>query len=66
MRNKETFKIILPKDRYVVGFDPYNENSNSFSVGVMTKPKQEFGIKKIRGFRRVVSIGWSYIVELIK
>ena len=56
MENKEIFKITLNK----VGFDPYDENSNFY---VMSKPKQQFTIKKIKGFKRVVNIGWSYIIE---
>lgn len=63
MENKETFKLTLDK-KYIAGFDTYDENSNSFSVGFMYKPKQQFAIKKIRGFKRVVNIGWSYVVEL--
>ena len=38
---------------------------DTFIVGekVETKPKKEYGIKKIKGFNRVVNIGWSYIIE---
>ena len=63
MESNQTFKITL-NEKYIAGFDPYDENSTSFSVGVMSKPKQQFGIKRIKGFRRVVEVGWSYVVEL--
>ena len=36
-----------------------------FSAKIKTKPKKEYGIKKIKGFERVVNIGWSYIIERI-
>lgn len=62
----QTFKLTLPKDRYIMGFDSYDEELTSNSIGVVSNPIQQFGIKRIRGFKRVVSIGWSYVVEFIK
>lgn len=49
-----------------MGCDPYDENSNSFSVGVISTPKREWGIKKIRGFKRLIELGWTYTVEIVK
>lgn len=68
MENKETFKLILSKDNYIMEIDPYTAESDSKSFCAVMKrtPKQKFCIKNIKGFRRVVSAGWSYIVELIK
>ena len=34
-----------------------------FSAQIKTKPKKGYGIKKIKGFNRVVNIGWSYIIK---
>lgn len=36
-----------------------------FSAQIKTKPKQQYGIKKIKGFNRVINTGWSYIIERI-
>ena len=64
--DRQTFTLVFGKefqqgDYYVGGFDP----SVSFSAQIKTKPKKEYGIKKIKGFNRVVNIGWSYIIEKI-
>ena len=67
--NKQTFTLVFEKEfqqvNYIAGFDPYNKDSvsQSFSAKIKTKPKKEYGIKKIKGFNRVVNIGWSYIIE---
>ena len=68
--DSQTFEIFLDKGwvrgDYIVGCDPYDENSNSFSVGVVSTPKKEWGIKKIRGFNRLIELGWTYNVEILK
>ena len=66
--DKQTFTLVFDKefqqgDYYLGGFDP--SVSQSFSAKIKTKPKKEYGIKKIKGFNRVVNIGWSYIIEKI-
>ena len=69
--NKQTFTLVFEKEfqqvNYIAGFDPYDKDSvsQSFSAKIKTKPKKEYGIKKIKGFNRVVNIGWSYIIEKI-
>ena len=68
MENRQTFTLVFGKEfqqgeYYIGGFDP--SVSQSFSVKIKTKPKKEYGIKKIKGFNRVVNIGWSYIIEKI-
>ena len=72
MKSNQTFTLVFDKefqqgDYYLGGFDPYNKDSVSQSFGaiIKTKPKQQYGIKKIKGFNRVVNIGWSYIIERI-
>ena len=64
-KDKEIFKLTFDS-KYIMGYDPYNEDLNPISVGVTSKPKKEWGIKKIRGFKRVVELGWSYNVEILK
>lgn len=66
MENKQTFTLVFDKEfqqgKYYIGeFDP--PISQSFSAQIKTKPKKEYGIKKIKGFNRVVNIGWSYMIE---
>ena len=65
--DKQTFILIFDKEfqqgDYFAGFDP--SISQSFSAQLKTKPKQQYGIKKIKGFNRVVNIGWSYIIETL-
>ena len=66
MKDKETFTLVFDKefqqgDYYLGVFNP--SVSQSFSAQIKTKPKKEYGIKKIKGFNRVVNIGWSYIIE---
>ena len=68
MENRQTFTLVFDKefqqgDYYLGGFD--SSVSQSFSAQLKTKPKKEYGIKKIKGFNRVVNIGWSYIIEKI-
>ena len=68
MENRQTFTLVFGKEfqqgeYYVGGFDP--SVSQSFSAQIKTKPKKEYEIKKIKGFNRVVNIGWSYIIEKI-
>ena len=69
MENKQTFTLVFRKEfqqgSYLGGFDPYKEGSVSQSFGTIlkTKPKKEYGIKKIKGFNRVINTGWSYIIE---
>ena len=68
--DKQTFTLVFGKEfqqgeYYLGGFDPYDTDSVSQSFGaiIKTKPKKEYGIKKVKGFNRVVNIGWSYIIE---
>lgn len=63
--DRQTFTLVFDKEYYLGGFDPYDKDSvyQSFSAQIKTKPKQQYGIKKIKGFNRVVNIGWSYIIE---
>ena len=63
--DKQTFTLVFDKEYYLGGFDPYDKDSasQSFLAQIKTKPKKEYGIKKIKGFNRVVNIGWSYIIE---
>ena len=67
MENKQTFALVFSKEfqqgNYFAGFA--SSVSQSFSAQIKTKPKKEYGIKKIKGFNRVVNIGWSYIIEKI-
>ena len=69
MENKQTFTLVFDKEfqqgNYIGGFDPYDKDSvsQSFSAKIKTKLKKEYGIKKIKGFNRVVNIGWSCIIE---
>ena len=67
MENKQTFTLVFDKEYYLGGFDAYNKDSvsQSFSAKIKTKPKKEYGIKKIKGFNRVINTGWSYIIERI-
>jgi hypothetical protein len=44
-----------------MGIDPYKEDS---AVAVST-PRQIFGWKKIRGFKRLSKIGWVYEVKML-
>ena len=65
MENRQTFTLVFGKEfqqgNYFAGFNP--SVSQSFSAQIKTKPKKEYEIKKIKGFNRVVNIGWSYIIE---
>ena len=65
--DNQTFTLVFGKEYYLGGFDPYDKDSvsQSFSPKIKTKPKKECGIKKIKGFNRVVHIGWSYIIEKV-
>ena len=71
MEDRQTFTLVFGKEfqqeRYIAGFDPYDSESTSksFVATVKSKPKIEYKIKKIKGFNRVVNIGWSYIIERI-
>ena len=71
MTDKQTFTLVFGKEfqqgNYIAGFDPYKEGSVSHSFGAIlkTKLKKEYGIKKIKGYNRVVNIGWSYIIERV-
>ena len=65
--DRQTFTLVFDKEfqqggYYVGGFD---NSVISFSAQIKTKPKKEYGIKKIKGFNRVVDIGWSYITERV-
>ena len=65
--DRQTFTLVFDKEfqqeNYFAEFDP--SVSQSFSAQIKTKPKQQYRIKKIKGFNRVVNIGWSYIIEKI-
>ena len=61
--DRQTFTLVFDKEYYLGGFDP--SVYQSFSAQIKTKPKKEYGIKKIKGFNRVVNISWSYIIEKI-
>ena len=70
--DRQTFTLVFDKEfqqgeYYIGGFDPYNKDSVSQSFGaiIKTKPKQQYGIKKVKGFNRVINTGWSYIIERI-
>ena len=70
--DRQTFTLVFDKEfqqggYYLGGFDPYNKDSvsQSFSAQIKTKPKQQYGIKKVKGFNRVINTGWSYIIERI-
>lgn len=68
--SKNTFKLVLDKnfkcEKYIAGFDPYDENSESYSLSVVTKPKKQFRVRRVRGFLRIVDIGYSHIVKIVK
>ena len=66
--DNQTFTVVFGKELqqgeyYVGGFDP--SVSQSFSAQIKTKPKKEYGLKKRKGYNRVVNIGLSYIIEKI-
>ena len=61
--DKQTFTLVFDKEYYLGGFD--SSVYQSFSAQIKTKPKQQYGIKKIKGFNRVINTGWSYIIEKI-
>ena len=66
--DKQTFTLVFDKEfqqgeYYIGGFD--HPVSQSFSAQIKTKLKQQYGIKKIKGFNRVINTGWSYIIERI-
>ena len=61
--DKQTFTLVFDKEYYLGGFD--SSVSQPFWAQIKTKPKKEYGIKKIKGYNRVVNIGWSYIIEKI-
>ena len=61
--DNQTFTLVFDKEYYLGGFD--SSVSQPFSAQIKTKPKKEYGIKKIKGFNRVINIGWSYIIEKI-
>ena len=61
--DRQTFTLVFDKEYYLGGFDP--SVSQSFGAIIKTKPKKEYRIKKIKGFNRVVNIGWSYIIERV-
>lgn len=60
------FNIVLHKDYYIGGIDPYDDKKVSLSVGVVSVPRKTFAIRKIKGFRRVINIGWHYICKIVK
>lgn len=64
----QIFSIRLNKEwqqgKYIMSCDPYKKNSKSYSIGITQTPKKVFGVKKIRGFKRVVELGWNYTVKL--
>ena len=67
MKNNKIFNLVFDEStHYIGGYDPYDENSGSFSLGVISTPKREWGIKKIRGFKRLIELGWTYTVEILK
>ena len=65
--DRQTFTLVFDKEYYLGGFDPYDKDSvyQSFSAQIKTKRKQQYGIKKAKGFNRVINTGWSYIIERI-
>ena len=56
----EYFQIIL-NENYLTDY-----KSQSFVVDIISNPKRKFGIKKIKGYRRVIETGWEYKVKMIK
>lgn len=70
MKKEETFELVFDKNfqqgNYIIGIDPYKENgSGSLSCMLRSKPIVQYGIKKVKGFNRVVKIGYSYIISKI-
>ena len=68
MKSNQTFTLVFDKEfqqgeYYIGGFD--SSVSQSFSAQIKTKRKQQYGIKKAKGFNRVINTGWSYIIERI-
>jgi hypothetical protein len=70
--NFKTFFLTLDKTwqsgntNYLMACDPYKEDGeDSFSAVLKYNPKKEFTIRKVKGFNRVVHIGWSYIIEKV-
>ena len=61
------FNIVLHKDYYIGGIDPYDDEKASASIGVvLSMPRKTFVLRKVKGFRRVISAGWSHVFKLIK
>lgn len=60
MKDKEIFTLTFGKE-----FQQNTYSFKPFSAQIKTKHKKEYGIKKIKGFKRVVNIGWSYIIERV-
>ena len=61
------FNIVLHKDYYIGGIDPYDDEKASASIGVvLSMPRKTFVLRKVKGFRRVISVGWSHVFKLIK
>ena len=61
------FNIVLHKDYYIGGIDPYDDEKASASIGVvLSTPRKTFALRKIKGFRRVINIGWNYIYKIVK
>ena len=59
--------IVLHKDYYIGGIDPYDDEKASASIGVvLSMPRKTFVLRKVKGFRRVISVGWSHVFKLIK
>jgi hypothetical protein len=67
----QTFSLIFDKKiqegNYIMGCDPYDteEETTSYSAIVITKPRREYSIKRVRGFKRVINTGWSYLIEKV-
>lgn len=61
----ENFNLKFDKN-YIMGADFYDDNKDSFSIGVILKPKKVYKMVKVKGFKRVMQEGWSHIVEIIK
>ena len=68
MENK-TSELVFDKDfkpNYILGYDPYNEDNKSFSVGIISVPKRVYKLQKVKGFNRVIEKGYEYIIKLLK
>lgn len=65
MIGEEIFKLVLNKN-YTMGFDLYDENNGNYSLGVITELKKQFEVRRTGKFLRVVDVGYSCVVKVVK